>query len=166
MRMSCTVKDAWQMLYRPREWLPWINNLCKNMLGSIHTMDMKVQFVSRFFFYTFPLVQHFTQSEYTGGWPLLPVITRKRLCLFHASGHIHYAKLVHLYHLKMCTLQDGHGQGLIPFSHRGRLLYHSMHQQVLGWGLVWHNHKTGIDMHKNGFWWTHMRVQNYREHSG
>ena len=93
-------------------------------------------------------------------------ITRKRLHLFHASGRIHYVKLVHLYHLKMCTLQDGHRQGWIPFLYRGRLFYHPMQQQVLGWRLVWYDPRTGIDMHKNGFWWAHMKLLNYREHSG
>ena len=33
-------------------------------------------------------------------------ITRTRMYLYHASGYIHYAKLVHLYHLQMFTLQD------------------------------------------------------------
>ena len=102
--------------------------------------------------------------------PVIPTsgdhITRKRLHLFHASGRIHYVKLVHLYHLKMCTLQDGHGQGWIPFLYRGRLLHHPMQRQVLGWCLVWHDHRTGIGMHTNGFWWAHIRLLNYREHSG
>ena len=93
-------------------------------------------------------------------------ITRKKHHWFHASGHIRCAKLVHLYHLKMCTQQDGHGQGWIPFLHTRRLFYPPMQRQVLGWCLVWHDYRTGIDTHKNGFWWAHMRVQTYTEHSG
>ena len=140
------MKDAWQMLYRTQERLPWINSLSKNVLGNIVTLDMKAQLWVQLF-YTFPLVQHFNQSECRGGWSLHLEITRKRLHLFHTSGHMHYAKLVHLYHQKMCTLQDGHGQGWIPFLHRGRLLYHPMQWQVLVWFMVWYDHKTGIDMH-------------------
>ena len=34
------VKDAWQMLYRTQEWLPWINNLCKKVLGNIATLGI------------------------------------------------------------------------------------------------------------------------------
>ena len=101
------------------------------MLGNIATLAMKAQLCAQFFF-TFPLVQHFIKSECTGGRSVLQVITRKRLRLFHASGLIHYAKLVNLCHLKMCTLQDEHGHGWIPFLHRGRLLYHPMQGQVLG----------------------------------
>ena len=71
----------------------------------------------------------FIQSECTGGVSLHLEITRKRLHLFHESGHIHYAKLVNLYHQKMCAL---HGQGWIPFLNRGRLLYHLIQRQVLG----------------------------------
>ena len=93
---------------------------------------------------------------------------RKRLHLFHASGHMHYSKLVHLYHLKMCTLQDGHGQGRIPFSHRGKLLYDLMHRQVLGCCLVWHlTRPQNRYWHaQKCFWLAHMRVQTYKEHSG
>ena len=131
MKTVCMVKDAWQMLYRTQEWLPWISNLCKNMLGNIATLDMKAQLWIHFL-YTLPLVQHFIQPEYTGGWSLYLEITRKRLHLFHASGDIHYAKLVHLNHLKLCTLQDRHRQGWIPFLHRGRLLCHPMKWQALG----------------------------------
>ena len=38
-------------------------------------------------------------------------------------------------HLKLCTLQDRHRQGWIPFLHRGRLLYHPMQRHALG--CVW-----------------------------
>ena len=105
MKMACMVKYAWQMLYRTQAWLPWINNSCKNVLGNIATPNMKAQLWIHFL-YIFPLGQHFIQPEYTGGWSLHLEITRKRLHLFHASGDINYAKLVHLYHLKLCTLQD------------------------------------------------------------
>ena len=141
------------MLYRTQEWLPEINNLCKNVLGNIATLDMKAQ-LWVMFLYTIPLVQHVVYSECRGGWSLHLEITRKRLHLFHATGHIHDAKLVHLYHLKMCTLQDGHGQGWIPFLYRGRLLSYPVQRHVLGWCLVWHDQRTGIDTLKNGFWCT------------
>ena len=39
----------------------------------------------------------------------------KRLHLSHASCHIYFAKLVHLYHLKMPTLQDGLDMGKDEF---------------------------------------------------
>ena len=60
------------------------------------------------FFYTFPLVQHFIQLECTGGWFLLhlEITSPEKMYLYHASGLVHYAKLVYLYHLKMSTLQD------------------------------------------------------------
>ena len=85
-----------------------------------------------------------SHNAQTGGWSLHLEITRKRLHLFHASGDIHYAKLVHLYHLKLCTLQDWHRQGWIPFLHRGRLLHHPMQRWALGWCLVWHDHRTSF----------------------
>ena len=53
--------ERWQMLYRTQEWLPWINNLCKNMFGNIVALDMKARLWVQLF-YTFPLVQHFIQS--------------------------------------------------------------------------------------------------------
>ena len=42
------------------------------------------------------------------------------------------------------------------YTEEGFFLY-PMQRQVLGWCLVWHDQRTGIDMHKNGFWWAHMR---------
>ena len=132
MQMACMVKDTWQMLYRTQEWLPWINNLCENVLGNIATLDMKAELWIHFL-YTFQLVHYFIQPEYTGDWSLHLEITRKRLHLLHASGDIHYAKLVHLYYLKLCTLQD-----------RQKLLYNPMQRQAVGWCLVWHDHRTGF----------------------
>ena len=41
-------ENAWQMLYRTQEWLPWINNLCKNMFGNIVALDIKPGFGSRY----------------------------------------------------------------------------------------------------------------------
>ena len=76
MRMACMVKDAWQMLYRTEEWLPY-RQFMQNMLGNIATLAMKAQLCVQFF-HTFPLVQHFIQSECTGGWSLLQVNTRIR----------------------------------------------------------------------------------------
>ena len=152
------MKDAWQMLYRTQKWL---QQYMQNVLANIATLDMKAQLWVQFLLY-FPISSTFHPVIPTSG----DHITRKRQHLFHASGRIHYVKLVHLYHLKMCTLQDGHGQGWIPFLYRGRLLHHPMQRQVLGWCLVWHDHRTGIGMHTNGFWWAHIRLLNYREHSG
>ena len=51
--------------FKTQEGLPWINNLYKNVLGNIATLDMKSQLWVQFF-YTFPLVQHFIQSKCTG----------------------------------------------------------------------------------------------------
>ena len=70
------------MLYRTQEWLPWINNLCKNVLDNIATLDMKAHLCVKFF-YTFTLAQHFIQSEYTGGWSLhLEIASPERDIIF------------------------------------------------------------------------------------
>ena len=96
IRMACMVKDEWQMLYRTQEWLPWSTIYAKTCLVTLLPWIWKPGLVQ--LFYTFLLVQHFTQLECRGGWSLHLEIPRKRSHLFHASGHIRYVKLVHLYH--------------------------------------------------------------------
>ena len=64
------------------------------------------------FLYTFPLVQHFIQPEYTGGWSLHLEITRKRLHLFHASADIQYANrcIYSIWSCAPCRIDIGKGE--------------------------------------------------------
>ena len=78
-----------------------ITALLDNTATRDRTAKLWVQY-----FHTVTLVRQFIRSERTGDWYLHLETIRKMLPLFHASGHLHYAKAAHLYHQEMCSLHD------------------------------------------------------------
>ena len=81
------------------------------------------------------LVRLFIQAERICDWNLHLQCVRHMIPLFHAAGHLHYAKAAHLYLQEMVELEDK----LTPFEYEEFVEkgYFSIRRSVKAWAGIW-----------------------------
>ena len=149
------------MLYRTQEWLPLINNLCKYVLDNNVTLDMKAQFWASF-------------SNRSHWFNILSGQNAQEVVLYlWRSLKRHYLNFMQLatfimqnwfiYTIRRCA-SCRMNMGKDEFHSYREEGFFTIQCSDWFWGDVWSDMST--DTYKNGLWWAHARVKNYRGHSG
>ena len=147
------------MLYRTQQWLPWNINICKTSFATLPPWILKSSFGSIFLHFqpgsTFHRVRMHRKLASTSGH-------HQKEMTFHSTGHPP----------SLCKIgasissEDVHPAGWTWVRFNSILTQQkaSLHSDVVTGSEVVSGLAT--EHTQNGFWWAHMRVWNYKQHSG